>query len=113
MNLESIIQNVLVMIADPLLLLMQQNRGQNPLEMKSLVQQEMIKRGILWGGFHNMSFSHSDEDVEYTLKAYQDVLPILKEAVDKRDVRGFLKGIRLNLYSERQATLIQSQNKKL
>ncbi len=66
--------------------------GQNPLEMKSLVQQEMIKRGILWGGFHNMSFSHSDEDVEYTLKAYQDVLPILKEAVDKRDVRGFLKG---------------------
>jgi glutamate-1-semialdehyde 2,1-aminomutase len=66
--------------------------GQNPLELKSLVQQEMIKRGILWGGFHNMSFSHSDEDVEYTLKAYQDVLPILKEAVDKQDVHGFLKG---------------------
>jgi glutamate-1-semialdehyde 2,1-aminomutase len=66
--------------------------GQNPLEMKSLVQQEMIKRGILWGGFHNMSFSHSDEDIEYTLKAYQDVLPILKEAVNKQDVHGFLKG---------------------
>ncbi len=66
--------------------------GQNPLEMKSLVQQELIKRGILWGGFHNMSFSHSDEDVEYTLKAYRDVLPILKEAVDKQDVRSFLKG---------------------
>ena len=66
--------------------------GQNPLEMKSLVQQEMIKRGILWGGFHNMSFSHSDEDVEYTLKAYRDVLPILKEAVEKQDVHGFLKG---------------------
>ena len=66
--------------------------GQNPLEMKSLIQQEMIKRGILWGGFHNMSFSHSDEDIEYTLKAYREVLPILKEAVDKQDVRGFLKG---------------------
>jgi glutamate-1-semialdehyde 2,1-aminomutase len=66
--------------------------GQNPLELKSLVQQEMIKRGILWGGFHNMSFSHSDEDVEYTLKAYQDVLPILKEAVNKQDVHGSLKG---------------------
>jgi glutamate-1-semialdehyde 2,1-aminomutase len=66
--------------------------GQNPLELKSLVQQEMIKRGILWGGFHNMSFSHSDEDIEYTLKAYQDVLPILKEAVNKQDVHGFLKG---------------------
>jgi glutamate-1-semialdehyde aminotransferase len=64
----------------------------NPLEMKSLVQQEMIKRGILWGGFHNMSFSHSDEDVEYTLKSYKDVLPILKKAVDEKNVRGYLKG---------------------
>jgi glutamate-1-semialdehyde aminotransferase len=64
----------------------------NPLEMKSLVQQEMIKRGILWGGFHNMSFSHTDDDVEYTLKAYQDVLPILKKAVDEKNVLGYLKG---------------------
>jgi glutamate-1-semialdehyde aminotransferase len=66
--------------------------GGNPLEMKSLVQQEMIKRGILWGGFHNMSFSHSDEDVDYTLKAYRDVLPILKKAVSENNVRGYLKG---------------------
>ncbi|RPI71543.1 MAG: aminotransferase class III-fold pyridoxal phosphate-dependent enzyme [Ignavibacteriales bacterium] len=66
--------------------------GQNPLEMKSLVQQEMIKRGILWSGFHNMSFSHSDEDVDYTLKAYRDVLPILKEAVNKKDVKNYLLG---------------------
>ncbi len=64
----------------------------NPLEMKSLVQQEMIKRGILWGGFHNMSFSHTDDDVEYTLKAYQDVLPFLKKAVDEKNVLGYLKG---------------------
>jgi glutamate-1-semialdehyde aminotransferase len=64
----------------------------NPLEMKSLVQQEMIKRGILWGGFHNICFSHSDSDVEYTLKAYRDVLPVLKKAVDEKNVRGYLKG---------------------
>ncbi len=64
----------------------------NPLEMKSLVQQEMIKRGILWGGFHNMSFSHSDLDVEYTLKVYREVLPILKKAVDENNVRAYLRG---------------------
>ncbi len=64
----------------------------NPLELKSLVQQEMIKRGILWGGFHNMSYSHSDEDIEYTLKAYREVLPILKKAVDEKNVNGYLKG---------------------
>lgn len=66
--------------------------GCNPLEMKSLVQQEMIKRGILWGGFHNMSFSHTDEDIEYTLKAYEDVLPILKKAVDEINVKQYLRG---------------------
>jgi len=64
----------------------------NPLELKSLVQQEMIKRGVLWGGFHNMSYSHSDEDIKYTLKVYRDVLPILKKAVDEKNVSGYLKG---------------------
>ena len=66
--------------------------GCNPLEMKSLVQQEMIKLGILWGGFHNMCLSHTDEDIEYTLKAYKEVLPILKKAVDEKNVKGYLKG---------------------
>lgn len=66
--------------------------GCNPLEMKSLVQQEMIKRGILWGGFHNMSFSHTDEDISYTLRAYEDVLPILKKAVDGKNVKSYLRG---------------------
>lgn len=64
----------------------------NPLEMKSLVQQEMIKRGILWGGFHNMCFAHTDEDIGYTLKAYEDVLPVLKKAVEEKNVQGYLKG---------------------
>ncbi len=66
--------------------------GCNPLEMKSLVQQEIIKRGILWSGFHNISFSHSDDDINYTLKAYEDVLPILKTAVEEKRVKQFLKG---------------------
>jgi glutamate-1-semialdehyde aminotransferase len=64
----------------------------NPLEMKSLVQQEMIKRGILWGGFHNMSYSHTDGDINYTLSVYRQVLPILKKAVDEKNVAGYLKG---------------------
>jgi len=64
----------------------------NPLEVKSYVQQELIKRGILWAGFHNMSYSHTDEDVTYTLKAYREVLGLLKEAVDAGDVAARLKG---------------------
>jgi glutamate-1-semialdehyde 2,1-aminomutase len=64
----------------------------NPLEMKSLVQQEMIKHGILWGGFHNICFSHSDEDINYTLSAYEDILPILKKAVAEKNIKKYLKG---------------------
>lgn len=66
--------------------------GQSPLELKSLVQQEMIKRGVLWGGFHNMSLGHADADVEHTLAAYKQVLPILKDAVENNDVRARLRG---------------------
>ena len=64
----------------------------NPLELKSFVQQEMIKRGILWSGFHNMSFSHTEEDVEYTLKVYREVLGLLKEAVSRQEVGAKLRG---------------------
>jgi glutamate-1-semialdehyde 2,1-aminomutase len=64
----------------------------NPLEMKSLVQQEMIRNGILWGGFHNISYSHTDEDILYTLKAYDRVLPILKKAVKDNDIIKYLIG---------------------
>jgi glutamate-1-semialdehyde aminotransferase len=64
----------------------------NPLEMKSLVQQEFIKRGILWGGFHNLSFSHSESDITYLLNAYKEVLPLLKKAVDEKDILKYLRG---------------------
>jgi glutamate-1-semialdehyde aminotransferase len=66
--------------------------GNEPLLLKSLVQQEMIKRGVLWSGFHNMCFSHSDEDVEYTLQVYREVLSILKQAVEENAVRQYLTG---------------------
>ena len=64
----------------------------NGLEVKALMQQEMIKRGVLWAGFHNMCFSHSDEDINYTLSAYREVMPILKEAIESQDVKSYLKG---------------------
>jgi len=52
----------------------------------------MIKRGILWGGFHNMSYSHTNDDIEYTLNTYKEVLPILKKAVSENNIKGYLKG---------------------
>ena len=64
----------------------------NPLELKSLMQQELIKRGVLWSGFHNMCYSHSDSDVEHIISVYEDVLPKIKQAVENNNVREMLKG---------------------
>ena len=64
----------------------------NPLELKSLLQQELIVRGVLWGGFHNVSFSHTDADVERVLAAYRDALPALKTAVESGRVLENLRG---------------------
>jgi glutamate-1-semialdehyde aminotransferase len=64
----------------------------DPLILKSFVQQEMIKRGILWAGFHNMCFTHSDEDIAYTLKTYREVLGMLRDAVKENKVSAALKG---------------------
>ena len=64
----------------------------NPLALKSFIQQEFFKRGILWSGFHNISYSHTDEDIEYTLKAYREVLIYAKRAVQDDIVLNSLCG---------------------
>ncbi|MBH8558912.1 aminotransferase class III-fold pyridoxal phosphate-dependent enzyme [Hymenobacter negativus] len=64
----------------------------NGMEIKAFVQQELFKRGIMWGGFHNMCFSHTDADVAHTLAAYREVLPLLKEAIEAGDVASRLLG---------------------
>ena len=67
-------------------------KGGNPLEIKAYVQQELFKRGILWSASHNMSFSHTDEDIAKTLAAYGEVLALLKDAIEKGDLPSRLEG---------------------
>jgi len=64
----------------------------NPLEMKSFVQQEMFRQGILWNGFHNMSFSHGDAELDRVIQAYAAVLPRLGDAVRRGAVGEMLRG---------------------
>jgi glutamate-1-semialdehyde aminotransferase len=62
------------------------------LVLKTYLQQEMIKRGILWSSFHNMCFSHSDADVQFTLDAYDDIFPTFKQLIGSNTVTSALKG---------------------
>jgi glutamate-1-semialdehyde 2,1-aminomutase len=64
----------------------------NPLVMKSFVQQELVRQGILWGGFHNLSAAHTPADVDALMTAYKAILPELKSLVQSGTLAGALRG---------------------
>ena len=55
-------------------------------ELKTFFLQEMFKRGILILGSHNMSFSHTKEHVDKLLNVYTEILPIVKQHVEKNSL---------------------------
>ena len=59
-------------------------------EIKTLFLQEMLARGIMTLGSHNMNYAHGDAEVAKILIAYGEVLPILKDAVDNRKMGEYL-----------------------
>ncbi|TMK76584.1 MAG: aminotransferase class III-fold pyridoxal phosphate-dependent enzyme, partial [Actinobacteria bacterium] len=66
--------------------------GAQSLAMKSLLQQEMIKRGILIAGGFNLCYAHSDDDIRRTLEACRDALAILARAFAESRVEASLEG---------------------
>jgi glutamate-1-semialdehyde 2,1-aminomutase len=63
-----------------------------PRFMKSFVQQELIRQGVLWGGFHNLSAAHTEDDVAYLLGAYREVLAALQKVVARGTLVESLRG---------------------
>lgn len=60
--------------------------------LKTLFQQEVIKRGVLFAGYHNISFSHSDADIQQTLVAYEHALQYIQSAMRKGPLEDALEG---------------------
>jgi glutamate-1-semialdehyde aminotransferase len=67
-------------------------QGIEPRLLKSFMQQELIRHGVLWGGFHNLSAAHSEADVAYLLDVYRRVLPSLRAVVENGTVAQALRG---------------------
>jgi len=67
-------------------------KGEEDLLLKSVFQQECIKRGILFTGAHNICFAHTSKDVDYTLRVYNTVLELIKKAKKKNRLNKMLKG---------------------
>jgi glutamate-1-semialdehyde 2,1-aminomutase len=45
---------------------------------KTLFMQEVMARGVLAYGTHNLSFAHSDADIDRLLAVYDEVFPVLR-----------------------------------
>ncbi|MBK8954846.1 MAG: aminotransferase class III-fold pyridoxal phosphate-dependent enzyme [Saprospiraceae bacterium] len=65
---------------------------ESPLSVYAFIQQELLKFGILWSKFHNMTYSFSDEDISYTLRAYDEVLRMVKLGLEKGNISEQLVG---------------------
>ncbi len=66
--------------------------GEESLILKSLFQQECLKRGILFSGGQNICFSHSNADIDQTLRVYRSAMEILAEAINHKDALQRLEG---------------------
>lgn len=66
--------------------------GRESLLVKSLFQQECLKRGVLFSGGHNICFSHSDDDIQYTLRVYRAALEITGDAIRRGNIEEMLEG---------------------
>jgi glutamate-1-semialdehyde 2,1-aminomutase len=60
-------------------------------EIKTLFMQELFARGVLMYGTHNMSYSHSEEDIAYLLKCYRGIFPLIKEVVSNKCLDQYLR----------------------
>jgi hypothetical protein len=61
-----------------------QRRESSPggeLPAKTLLQQELLKRGVLYNGTHLLSYAHRDEDIAQAVQAYGETLTILAAAL--------------------------------
>ena len=52
------------------------------MQLKTLFQQEMLRRGILFSGSQFISLAHTDADIDRTLAAYADAMRTLRFALD-------------------------------
>jgi glutamate-1-semialdehyde 2,1-aminomutase len=59
-------------------------------EIKTLLEQEMFANGIFMIGTHNVSFSHTDEDVVKLLNSYRIFFKKIQEAIEKGSMKDVL-----------------------
>lgn len=60
-------------------------------QIKTLWLQEILARGILCLGTHNLSYAHSEQDIDTLISVYDEVFGLIAGAIKARTLEGFLK----------------------
>jgi len=72
-------------------LLIKDADGYSQWQIKTLFMQEVLARGVLAFGTHNMSYAHGDAEVTRLLAVYDEVFPLLREGVDDGKLESLLR----------------------
>lgn len=74
-------------------LICKDEKGNDSILMKSLLIQEMVKRGIfMHPGVEYISFSHEKDDIDNTILSFIDTISVIKKAVDENNIESHLEG---------------------
>jgi glutamate-1-semialdehyde 2,1-aminomutase len=60
-------------------------------QIRTLLLQECFLRGILILGSHNMTYAHTDANIQQLLTVYDQIFALLREALEKQDLATYLR----------------------
>jgi glutamate-1-semialdehyde 2,1-aminomutase/spore coat polysaccharide biosynthesis protein SpsF len=66
--------------------------GPQAQEMKTYVQQECLKRGLLFTATHNLCVAHTQDDIDAALRVYRTVLELLAQVLNDGSLQERLEG---------------------
>ncbi len=66
--------------------------GSTSFQTKTLLLQELHQRGLICIGTHNLSYAHSEQDMEDLLTGYSAIFPMIEDAIEKGDIDARIRG---------------------
>ncbi len=69
------------------------NKQYNDLDLKSYIQQELIRREILWAAYHALSWSHKKKDIIKACNAFDEIFFELSKIITSgKNIKKFILG---------------------
>lgn len=68
------------------------NEGRRDWIYNSIFMQECVKRGVLLGWSIFPCYTHTDEDIDFTLNVFEDAMKIYKKAMESGNPSSFIEG---------------------